>query len=232
MLLTPGWSADLPEDLWRNRMEGQSRSVECWRRTAGHFSSYTEKYSFVNRSELPEETCADPSIIDRSKELYRQPPALTYGHYGVYTSHRNAILDEFGEDLDAIVLIEGDTMFKVDPEEMVSRIYAAYDFALANDGKMVTFADVRYGWASQAEVNDTSVDFGEYKKVDHFMPAYCYMVMASERQSLLDKIATAGWHSWDIWLYWNYDRRSTLFATKEQYVFECGGYSTADYTER
>ena len=232
MVLAPEWRADLPEDLWESRMNSQQNSISCWRGIASRFSTYTEKYSFVNRTELPSENCAEPTILDSSKELWRKPPALTYGHYGVYTAHRNAIVDEFTEDLDAILLIEGDTMFKVPSSEMADVVYNAYEFAKENGGKMVTFADVRYGWSSLAAERDTSVDVGDYKIVDHFMPAYCYLVMASERESLLEKINTSGWHSWDIWLYWNYDRKSTLFATKEQYVFECSGSSMADYTER
>jgi hypothetical protein len=232
MVLAPEWSADLPKDLWDSRMKNQDGSISCWRRLASRFSSYTERYSFVNRTDLPSHNCADPSILDPSMTLVKTPPALSYGHYGVYTSHSNAILDEFGEDLDAILLIEGDTEYYVSPEEMADKIYDAYNFAMKNDGKMVTFADVRYGWASLAAESDTSVDFVDYKMVDHFMPAYCYLIMRSERESVLEKIRTSGWHSWDIWLYWNYDRRSRLFATKEQYVFEFNGASMADYVER
>lgn len=232
MVLDPHWCADLPAELWQSRMNNQEGSISCWRRIANRFHSYTERYSLVNRTELPVENCADPSIIDASMELQKTPPALSYGHYGVYTAHSNAILEEFGDDLDAILLIEGDTEFRVNPVEMTEKIYEAYDFALNNDGKMVTFADVRYGWTSRAAQQETAVDMGEFKKVDHFMPAYCYLIMKSERDSVINKIKTTGWHSWDIWMFWNYDCRSTLFATKEQLVFEFSGASMADYVER
>ncbi len=219
MVLAPEWSADLPESLWTSRMDNQQGSIDCWRRISSRFSAYTERYSFVNRTDLPVDTCADPSIIDASLELVRQPPALSYGHYGVYTAHSSAILEEFSDDLDAILLIEGDTEFRVSPSEMSDKIYDAYEFALSNGGRMVTFADVRYGWTSRAADSDTAVDMGDYKLVDHFMPAYCYLIMKSERDTVLEKIRTTGWHSWDIWLFWNYDRNSTLFATKDEYVF-------------
>lgn len=232
LLLVPDWYADLPKDMWDVRMKNQAASIECWRKIASKFSSYVERYIYVNREELPEENCSDPGIINHSKELLKISPSLSYGHYGVYLAHSTAILEEFGEHLDGIVLIESDTRYEVEPEEMANKIYKAYEFALANDGKMVTFADVRYGWGSRASEKDTSVNFGDYKMVDHFMPAYCYLIMNSERESILEKIRTSGWHSWDIWLYWNYDCRSRLFATDKQYVFEFSGTSMADYVER
>lgn len=234
LLLVPTWSGDLPTEMWESRMHNQAASVECWRRIAPEFSSYVERYVYVNRDELPEEGCADPSIIDRSLDLVKSPPSLSYGHYGVYTAHSSALMEEFGEHLDGIVLIESDTRFEVDPEEMAAKIYRAYEFALQNDGRMVSLAHVGYGVASRAAEYDTSVDMGEWKMVDHFMPAYCYLVMSSERESIKEKIRNSGWHSWDIWLYWNYDCKSRLFATSVPYVMDYSGISMADYgyTER
>ena len=66
LLLVPTWSGDLPTEMWESRMRNQAASVECWRRIAPEFSSYVERYVYVNRDELPEEGCADPSIIDKS----------------------------------------------------------------------------------------------------------------------------------------------------------------------
>lgn len=232
MVLSPDWYADLPKELWDSRMKNQEGSISCWRKIANRFTNYTEKYSFINRTDLPSHNCADPSILDSSMTLVKTPPALSYGHYGVYSAHSSTILEEFSEDYDAILIIEGDTEYRVSSEEMADKIYDAYEFALLNDGKMVTFADVRYGWGSRASEADTSVKLGDYKMVDHFMPAYCYLIMRSERESILEKIRTSGWHSWDIWLYWNYDRRSKLFATDKQYVFEFSGASMVDYVER
>ena len=232
LLLNPDYRSDLTENLWKSRMKGQDTSVSCWRRLAHRFTHYVESYNLVNRTELPSHFCSDPSIIERSKQLKNIPPVLSYGHYGVYKSHSRAIMNEFSEDLDALVVVEGDTKFNVDPEVMISKIHDAYRFAKENGAAMVTFADVRYGVGSVASMQDTSVDYGDYKKVDHFMPAYCYLIMGSERENIMNKIRTSGWHSWDIWLYWNYDRREPLFATKEQYVFDCDVSSMADYTEK
>ncbi len=229
LLLVPDWYADLPKDMWDVRMKNQAASIECWRKIASKFSSYVERYIYVNREELPEENCSDPGIIDRSKGLIKVSPSLSYGHYGVYMAHSSAILEEFGEHLDGIVLIESDTRYEVDPEEMADKIYRAYEFALENDGRMVSLAHVGYGTGSMAGYSDTAIDMGEWKMVDHFMPAYCYLVMSSERESIKEKIRNNGWHSWDIWLYWNYDRKSKLFAPTIPYVMDYSGFSMSDY---
>jgi hypothetical protein len=97
---------------------------------------------------------------------------------------------------------------------------------------MVTFGRISYGLASMAAESDTAVDMGEYKKIDHFLCAHCYLVLRSERDRIQEKLKTTGWHAWDIWLYWNYDRRVPIFAPHAPLVHEPDGASMIDYIPR
>ena len=63
---------------------------------AHKFTSYVPRLNVVNRTELPFENCAEPEIIDTSKELKNEPPVLTYGHYGCYKSNKDAIIEVAG----------------------------------------------------------------------------------------------------------------------------------------
>jgi hypothetical protein len=56
--------------------------------------------------------------------------------------------------------------------------------------------------------------------------------MRSERESIQRKILVTGWHSWDIWMYWNYDRRSHIISTLSPAVYEIDGYSAVDYSNK
>lgn len=232
LLLNPFNREDIPEELWSSRMDKQSISVDRWRSLSNRFHAYCEIYSDINRTHLPYDGCAEPYIINPTKELNLAPPVLSYGHYGAYMAHRNAIMNEFGEDIDALLVVEGDVSFSVSPEQMAAEIHKAADFALVNGGSMVTFGNVSYGIGSQAAHSETAVDLGEYKKIDHFLCAHCYLIMKSERNAIKEKLTTTGWHAWDIWLYWNYDRRVSIFAPHTPLVHEPEGASMIDYVNR
>jgi glycosyltransferase involved in cell wall biosynthesis len=229
LLLKPDTRKDIPEEMWASRIAKQNESIECWRRIAPKFNSFSELYFTVNREYLPSENCADPTIINHSKDFENSPPVLSYGHYGAYRAHSEAILNEFNTDADALLVVEGDVQFSCSPEEMYQIIKDSVKFGTCNNASLLTLGRVSYGTASRASTEDTSVDFGEHKKIDHFLCAQCYLIFKSERKSIQQKILTTGWHAWDIWLYWNYDRRVPIFATKKTLVWEPEGSSMIDY---
>jgi hypothetical protein len=84
------------------------------------FSSYVKRYSIVNRTELPVENCMDPFIINPSKEFKNEPPVLTYGHYGAYKAHTLGIYENFDEDVDLLIVAEGDSYTDLSPDEFYS----------------------------------------------------------------------------------------------------------------
>ena len=232
LLLNPQFSFDVPREMWESRIRKQEDSIKCWRGIAQNFSHYVESYSLLNRSELPSENCAQPEIVNRSLDFNNVPPVLSYGHYGAYTAHKRAILQEFSSDLDALLIVEGDVQFKIDSEEMSRKIFDAARFCKEKNGSILTFGNVKYGSGSRASISDTSIDFGGYKQIDHFLCAHCYLIMQSERKSIQEKLKNTGWHAWDIWLYWNYDRRVPIFSTKKPLVWEPEGASLIDYRNK
>ena len=232
LLLNPDFRGDVPPDQWSSRMEKQDKSIRCWSAVAHRFAHYVQSYSLVNRTELPSDSCAEPGLIERRHVHDRQPPLLSYGHYGAYASHRRALLEEFSDDVDAILVVEGDVVFDLSPNELARSVFDGFRFASSNSGAMVTFGEVKYGWASIASEQETEVIMGQWKKIDHFLCAHCYLVMASERTNIQEKLRTTGWHALDIWMYWNYDRQVPIFAPLSPIVYEPLGISAIDYVVR
>jgi hypothetical protein len=230
LLLDPNQPQDIHPEKWDSVMRKQNASIAAFQKIANNFSCYSQMYSVVNRTELPSENCAQPEIINTSKEFVNAPPVLSYGHYGAYVAHRSAI-EDFG-NYDAILVIESDVVYDASPEEMVNEIYEAYEFGVQRSGAMFTFGAVSYGMASRASYSDTAIEIGKYKQIDHFLCAHCYMVFGSEKESMQNKLKNSGWHAWDIWLYWNYDTRVPIFSTKEPLVHEPVGYSVIDYQNK
>ena len=55
-----------------------------------------------------------------------------------------------------------------------------------------------------------------------------------ERENIINKLKTdgkSGWHSFDIWLAWNYHDTVTLLTSKESLAYQLEGYSVLDYNE-
>lgn len=209
----------------------QQLSMGLFDATKEYFYAYTQQFSFPYTGEIPIESCADPSCVTE-KPSDPNTPWLSKGHYGAYLSHRRAVMEEFSEDLDALLVIEGDVVFDISPADFAFRIHEALEFAERNDGSLLTFGHVGYGQGSDAASRDTSVDLGKYKKIDHFICAHCYMITKKERSQIQHKLATTNWHAWDIWLYWNYDKRVPIFATHAPLVYEPEGFSMVDLKDK
>ena len=230
LLLSPSSPEDIPQERWESVMDKQRQSINAFSALAPSFANYTQHYNIVNRTELPTDSCAQPSIINPSKDFINNPPVLSYGHYGAYRAHRTAI-EDFG-DYDALLVVESDATYDMSSEEMTDVIYDAYEFTLARQGAMVTFGEVKYGDGSRASISDTAVFYDHYKQIDHFLDAHCYLVLRAERESMQRKLRTTGWHAWDIWLYWNYDTRVGIYAPLTPVARQLDGVSMIDYQHK
>ena len=231
LLLDPGHKEDIPDSMWYKRMETQAESIKTWHPVAKRLGLHSQRYSKINRTELPVENCADTSIIVTDKNF--QGNGLSYGHYGAYLAHRNSIFEEF-DDVDAILIVEGDVQFTIDPDEMYNEIVRAYDFASKNNGAMVTFGGVKFGLNHLTSPDDLIKDYGPYNKIAHFLCAHCYMILSTEKERIREKLLGSKWHAWDIWIYWNYDcdKSVNIFSTKTPLVFEPDGVSMIDYQNK
>jgi hypothetical protein len=230
LLLDPEDSQDLPLDRWKSTIQKQNDSLKFWEKLKDKFYDYVPRYTVVNRSLLPYENCKDPDIINPSKELINQTPVLSYGHYGAYLAHTQGILENFNEDVDALIIAEGDSYSDYSPEEFYNLVLESYNLLEKLDGKMVSYAGPCY--MSGGEWWTMNKDYGKWLEVPHFLLGTTYMVMKSERENLFNLIETTGWHSPDFWLAWNYHNRSKLFTSKDPIVKQKIGFSVLDYNDK
>jgi hypothetical protein len=208
----------------------QTESLKCWSSIKDYFYDYVPRYTSVNRTELPRENCKDPDIIDDSKDLINNPPVLSYGHYGAYKSHTQGILENFSDDVDALIIVEGDSVTDLSPEEFYNRVLESYYLLEKVDGKMVTYAGPCY--MSGDNWWELNKDYGKWLEVPHFLLGTTYMIMKSEKNNIFDLIQKTGWHSPDFWLAWNYHNKSKIFSIKQPIVRQVEGFSVLDYTNK
>jgi hypothetical protein len=230
LLLDPNDPQDITESNWKSTIEKQNLSIQCWENMKHKFTSYVKRYSVVNRTELPVETCMDPDIINPSKEFKNEPPVLTYGHYGAYKAHTQGILENFTDDIDALIIAEGDSFTDLTPEEFYDKVLDSYYLSKQLDAKFVTYAGPCY--MTGGEWWKLNVDMGNWIQVPHFLLGTTYMIMKSEKESIIDKIHNTGWHSPDFWLAWNYNNKSKMISSKEPIVYQKEGYSVLDYVQK
>ena len=230
LLLDPNRQEDISDSNWKSTIDKQNLSIECWTNMKHKFSSYVQRYSVVNRTELPVENCMDPHIINPSKEFKNEPPVLTYGHYGAYRAHTQGIKENFDSDVDILIVAEGDSYTDLNPDEFYNHIIDAHSICKNIDGKIVSFAGPCY--MTGGEWWNMTKDHGVFMEVPHFLMGTTYLIMKSERESILDKIENTGWHSPDFWLAWNYNLKSKILVSKEKIVYQKEGYSVLDYLEK
>ena len=230
LLMDPNSPEDIPLEKWSSTVSKQNSSIFCWENMKHKFFDYVPRYSVVNRTELPYENCKEPDIINTSKELTNKPPVLSYGHYGAYKSHTQGILENFSDDIDALIVVEGDSVTDLSPDEFYDKILESYYLSETNECKFVTFAGVSY--MSGGEWWKLSKDLGNWVQVPHFLLGTTYMIMKSERKGITHKIHNTGWHSPDFWLAWNYHNKVKMLASTTPIVYQKKGYSVLDYLEK
>jgi hypothetical protein len=230
LLLDPNEPQDILEFNWKSTIEKQNLSIQCWENMEHKFTSYVKRYSVVNRTELPVENCKDPSIINPSKEFKNEPPVLTYGHYGAYKAHTQGIYENFSEDVDMLIIAEGDSFTDLSPDEFYASIIDAYNLSLRINAKLISFAGPCY--MTGGEWWNMTKDHGNWLEVPHFLMGTTYLIMKSERENMLYNILNTGWHSPDFWLAWNYNMKSKILVSKEKLVYQKEGYSVLDYLEK
>jgi hypothetical protein len=230
LLLDPNEPEDIPKERWESTIEKQRQSIQCWENMKHKFFDYIPRYTKVNRTELPRKNCKDPDIINDSKEFINKPPMLSYGHYGAYKAHINGILENFSEDIDALIIAEGDSFTDLTPEEFYDKVLESYIMANKLDARFVTYAGPCY--MSGGDWQKMTIDMGNWIQVPHFLLGTTYMIMKSEKENIIDKIHNTGWHSPDFWLAWNYHNKSKMISSKEPMVYQKEGYSVLDYLNK
>ena len=128
------------------------------------------------------------------------------------------------------IIAEGDSFTNLSPDEFYNKIVESQSLCKRINGKIVSFAGPCY--MTGGEWWNMTKDHGELLEVPHFLMGTTYLVMKSERESILNKIKTTGWHSPDFWLAWNYNMKSKILVSKDPICFQKEGYSALDYLEK
>jgi hypothetical protein len=230
ILLDPNEPKDIPLESWESTVNKQLQSRNCWSNIKHKFTNYVPRFNVLNREELPADNCLDPDIINPSKELIHEPPVLSYGHYGCYKSNKDAIIEEFDDDMDLMILIGGDVVTDLSPDEFYDKVMEAYELGIAHNADMINLNEPVY--LSGGEWWNESINMGNWVKVPHFMVGDVILIFRSFRDRLIDDLKTRGWHSFDLWMAWTYSNKAVQFTANKNLAYQVEGYSVLDYQEK
>ena len=230
ILLDPNEPKDIPLESWKSTVNKQLQSRNCWANIKHKFTNYVPRFNVLNREELPADNCLDPDIINPSKDLIHEPPVLSYGHYGCYKSNRDAIIEEFDDDMDLMILIGGDVVTDLSPDEFYDKVMEAYELGIAHNADMINLNEPVY--LSGGEWWNDSISMGNWVKVPHFMVGDVILIFRSFRDRLINDLKTRGWHSFDLWMAWTYSNKAVQFTANKNLAYQVEGYSVLDYQEK
>jgi hypothetical protein len=230
ILLDPNEPKDIPLESWESTVNKQLQSRNCWANIKHKFTNYVPRFNVLNREELPADNCLDPDIINPSKDLIHEPPVLSYGHYGCYKSNRDAIIEEFDDDMDLMILIGGDVVTDLSPDEFYDKVMEAYELGIAHNADMINLNEPVY--LSGGEWWNDSISMGNWVKVPHFMVGDVILIFRSFRDRLINDLKTRGWHSFDLWMAWTYSNKAIQFTANKNLAYQVEGYSVLDYQEK
>lgn len=183
----------------------------------------------------PKYNCIRPDCV--SIELYDEQrvqlhgTALTPAHYGCYESFKNAILSEFTNDIDFLMVCEGDCIIEVDTHTFVSRVEQScqyindYNIGYMSYGDTVT---LEHGWL-QSKVIQEIPDQNLMFITDHIIGIQSIMFPKKVSSFLKDQFRTHKWDAADIFINTIMHKSGTKFGiVKERLTTQADGFSLID----
>jgi len=174
---------------------------------------YTQIINNPNTDLLPLETCNRPDDVQSDPGYYK----LSYGHYGCFKAHTDAIMSCSKEDDVIYLFFECDALLLTDAKEFVNKLYEAVE--ISKDKKYTFFS-----FAHNYEV------FNEYKNhldAGMFTDAHAYLIMGDKIDRVHNVIKDSKWDAFDLWVTNNFRNEPKGFF-KEPLVFQVKGHSLID----
>lgn len=149
----------------------------------------------------PSDNCLRPQCVTNTfftqEQIQKYGTALTPGHYGCYLSHKNAIINEFTEDVDFFILCEGDCKLEISPEDFISLVNKVSSLMVENDITYFSFGDTKTldTGIIQSNVVTEIPNQDLIFITDHIICCHCIMFKKSDREFLIEQMNN---HKWDV----------------------------------
>ena len=215
------WKGELPKSkvkiihlLSQPNSKREQRSIESISKL-GEFKDieYTQVINKPNTDLLPIETCNRPNDVQSDPGYYK----LSYGHYGCFKAHTDAIMSCPKENNVVYLFFECDALLLTDTEEFVNKLYEAIEIS----------KDKKYTFFSFAHNYEVFNEYENHLDAGMFTDAHSYLIMGDKINRVHNVIKDSKWDAFDLWVTNNFRNEPKGFF-KEPLVFQAKGYSLID----
>jgi hypothetical protein len=195
--------------------------------------NYVLHQNDLYKSLPPSHNCLRPQSVSMElfddEQIKEKGTALTPAHYGCFESFKNGILSEFSDDLDFLIVCEGDCILEVSHEEFVSKLYQICEIVKENSIDYFSFGDVDtldFGWKQSnviSEIPNQDLMF----ITDKIIGLQCIMFPKKIKNFLFNNLINHKWDASDIYF-------NIIFSNKTKAILynrmtsQCDGISFID----
>jgi glycosyltransferase involved in cell wall biosynthesis len=213
----------------------EQKSRESLSKVSEHGIEYVLHENEPFKSLPPSHNCIRPQCV--SMELFdeetanRLGTALTPSHYGCYDSFKAGILSEFDNDLDFLIVCEGDCIIEVPMNEFVDKVNEACRIVNQEGVEYFSFGDTKtldFGWHQSnvvREIPNQDLMF----ITDKIIGLQCIMFPKNTKEFLFEKLRTHKWDAADIYFNTIFGHNSKIMGIlKERITTQADGVSLID----
>jgi glycosyltransferase involved in cell wall biosynthesis len=185
----------------------------------------------------PKHNCNRPDCVSNQlfndEDVAKYGTALTPAHYGCYESFKNAILSEFTNEIDFLIVCEGDCLIEVPINEFVQKVEASCPVLNKRNIGFMSFGDketLEQGWMQSPIVEETpEADF--MYVTNHIIGLQCIMFPKFTKDYLKSQLRTHRWDAADM--YFNIIMGASghrMGIVKDRLTTQADGFSLIDKT--
>jgi hypothetical protein len=184
--------------------EREQKSRESLKHVANYGWEYILHTNTPYADLPPKYNCQRPNCV--SMELFNEQQvqelgtALTPSHYGCFESFKNGIMSEFDDNIDFLIVCEGDCIIEVPINEFVEKVEKSYQIIEDNKIGYMSFGDVKtleHGWL-QSPVREVVNDQDLLFITDHIIGLQCIGFPKIVKKWLLERLRTEKWDAADM----------------------------------
>lgn len=152
------------------------------------------------------------------------------GHYGAFQSFKKAMIENFSEDLDALVLCECDCVLSVDSNEFASTLKEGIEFCKNYSIDYLSLGSRYVNGILQSPVIEEINQYKKFYVTNKVILAHCIVLPARSREYVLESIEKFSWDSPDIWfneIFWR-GNKNKFGIVKERLAYQHEGISLID----
>lgn len=178
--------------------------------------------------------CVSMDLFDEDT-IQRLGTALTPAHYGCYQAFKDAILGEFDESLDLLIVCEGDCKLDVPIEEFVRKVEDSIRIMKNNNIGYMSYGDrktLEHGWDQSPVIKEIPNQDLLYI-TNHIIGLQCIAFPQNTRKWLQTTLRTHKWDAADMIMNEIFSKSPYYMGIlKTRMTSQYSGYSLIDRTEK